>query len=658
MERSRVLVGWCTLALLIPACVGSPAVADQEVQPTAGGAIGSAVVGTGPFTLEDAASVRQPRQPLLSADASHFVYLLGDTLWIRSLGRDGRSGPRRAIAGDVTNVGSYDRPFVAMTPDARRLVVRTGSGGVHEGGVPLVAELHNEGGPRPLLPDSLVQRLQTFRHWAAGGPAWSPDGSRLAFLAADTTQASSDLQVYVVRWPEGQVAKWTDDDAMKYSVAFSPDGRWLAVATGRGSKEVATVSLFDVDEGAASRAVIAEGPDRYYHDLLWAPGSERLLAQSASYSPLLLELDGDGEARPVDVALPTARYRGWTPDGEALLTIVREGMRLTPAIVRIDDGRKQLLTREDAVVRPVGVGGSPARSILLYSRETGEEPRDLWAAPLSAAAGALATPSRVTDANPGLAPRIPAEVRIHSWKAEDGTELQGQLFLPRGRSGPFPLVVIPYGSFSADFPRSEYFLELGILPLVSRGWAVVRPNTRGRASDSSPVGQYGKIQLIDTSHLLSDLTARHLIDPERVAVVGHSHGGSLAYYFAAHSDQFCAVTAINGRADWTAQAEYGDPYLVQALGGSPDEVPHVYAAGSPVEKAGDVSAALLAIAGRKDTQILPSNAEEMVRAVRTAGGEAELIVFEEAGHLFPEPGERRAIWERIFDLLYQHCADG
>ncbi|MFW6079035.1 MAG: alpha/beta hydrolase family protein, partial [Gemmatimonadota bacterium] len=270
-------------------------------------------------------------------------------------------------------------------------------------------------------------------------------------------------------------------------------------------------------------------------------------------------------------------------------------------------------------------------------------------------APALLEPHRLTDANPGLSDRVPARASIHRWTAEDGTELETQLFIPRGRPGPHPLVVIPYGGYTAGFPESEYFLDLGVLPLVSRGWAVVRPNTRGRAGDTSPVGRYGEIQLVDTHALVDDLAAAGIVDPARVAVIGHSHGGSMAHYYLTHSDRFCAVTAINGRADWIAQAEHGDGYLVNAMGGSPDELPDLYAAASPVANVDAVTAPLLAIAGRRDTQIPAWNAESMVSSLTERGHSAELLVFEEEGHLFANAENRRRIWDRIFALLDRAC---
>lgn len=107
-----------------------------------------------------------------------------------------------------------------------------------------------------------------------------------------------------------------------------------------------------------------------------------------------------------------------------------------------------------------------------------------------------------------------------------------------------PVVLVPYGGYSDTFPESEYFLSRGILGLVMRGFIVVRPNTRGTADDSRDQGRYGEVQLQDTQLLLARLSAEKLIDPNRVALLGHSHGAAMVYYYMTHANAFCAGVAV------------------------------------------------------------------------------------------------------------------
>lgn len=232
------------------------------------------------------------------------------------------------------------------------------------------------------------------------------------------------------------------------------------------------------------------------------------------------------------------------------------------------------------------------------------------------------------------------------------------MFVPvDARSGaPLPLIVMPYGAYVNAFPDLDYSLDRGIFPLIERGYVVVRPNTRGISSDQRDRGQYGRPQLEDTERLIASLANGGIIDRDRVAVIGHSHGGAMAYYYLTHSRAFCAAIAVNGRADWILQARHPyDGLLPGILGGTPDERPDVYAAFSPAANARQATAPLLAVVGGQDGQILPQNGPTMVDSMRVAGKQAELLVFPDDGHeLGAESSER--FWNRTFGFLEEHCA--
>ncbi len=150
------------------------------------------------FSWADMQRVREPRLVTLSADGRWIAFAVGDSLWISSA----RAVAQRLDPGrTLVSVGmarqlSVRRPFVAWPADGTRLAFRTGSGGVYGQGTPMIADVRSGVRVTALLPDSLLGRLNTFRHSAAGGPSWDPDGSRIAFLAEDTTH-DADLEVYV-----------------------------------------------------------------------------------------------------------------------------------------------------------------------------------------------------------------------------------------------------------------------------------------------------------------------------------------------------------------------------------------------------------------------------------------------------------------------------
>lgn len=247
--------------------------------------------------------------------------------------------------------------------------------------------------------------------------------------------------------------------------------------------------------------------------------------------------------------------------------------------------------------------------------------------------------------------------KIYRWAAADGKPLGAKLYLPArsGTNSPVPIVVVPYGGYLNEFQDPRDFMMSGLLKLIRLGWGVVFPNTRGSASEQNRIGHYGDLQLQDTELLLRDLSQQHIIDSSRIAVFGHSHGGSLTYYYAGHSTMFCAAVAINGRADLIMQANSGDDYLIQQLGGSPEKVPDVYTKFSPIESIQSIQVPVLAVAGKLDTQILPENATSFVSKLQSIGKKAELLEFSDEGHLITRPKNIDILWQRVNSFLADSC---
>jgi len=607
------------------------------------------------FTLTDSRQVRQPFHATLSPDGKWVAFGLADSLWISST-HPKISGNEitRPIAAGLQSQVSFSNPFVAWSPDSRQLLFRAGEGV----GVPLVASINNKDEIHPLLPDLLTAELKTFQNWAAGGPSWSFDNNRVAFLAWRANQSSQGLQVYVANSETGQVEKWTTDEQSKFSVAWSPDGRWLAFTAGSFGGKTGRIALLPAEAKLQGDPItLIDGEANLYRDLLWSPDARYLLARTLDSTPILLEVYPDGSFQRVDTSLPPHRYIGWTSDQKALFTTISEGMSTRLSLVDITTGEIKHLTRADNFYRAVGIANTNSINFLVFTAESGSFPRDVWSAIVESKEPYLSARHQITNANIWLGSIALAQAEIYRWQSGKGDTLEAQLFLPphfrRGfRQKSVPLVVIPYGGYVNEFPKGEYFLTQGIQVLAAKGYAVVLPNTRGISNDSQPDKRYGEPQLADTHLLLDALIQDGLVDPNRVATMGHSHGGAMVYYYLTHSDRFCAGIAVNGAADWVFQAKLRRMSgLPGGMGGMPKELPEKYQEFSPLLNANAVKSPLLAVAGKHDTQILPQNALVMVDTLKALGKQAELLYFEDEGHLIAKPENQELFWQRVLDFL-------
>ena len=73
-----------------------------------------------------------------------------------------------------------------------------------------------------------------------GEPAWSPDGTRIAF----SSSRDGDLDIYLLELASGALRRVTDDPAADYQPAWAPDSRQLAFTSWRdGNQEIYAVSL-------------------------------------------------------------------------------------------------------------------------------------------------------------------------------------------------------------------------------------------------------------------------------------------------------------------------------------------------------------------------------------------------------------------------------
>ncbi len=101
-------------------------------------------------------------------------------------------------------------------------------------------------------------------------------------------------------------------------------------------------------------------------------------------------------------------------------------------------------------------------------------------------------------------------------------------------------------------------------------------------------------------------------------------------------DVFAAGTSSFGISDLVKLGEFThkfeSQYLTKLAGGTPDDVPEVYKARSPINQAQHIKAPLLVLQGSLDAVVPPEEAELIVANIKARGGRVEYTVFEGEGH--------------------------
>src|SRR2546428_1196210 len=291
------------------------------------GAFAQTQTRNGPSQASGTVVLAQPERVVASANGGIIAYVRGDVLWAQRLAASGSPvGIPIKVASGMRRDWGYRREFEAFSPNGSRLAFRTGHGGLSDQGEPWMASFDSRGrvSTKRLVTAALSSRLQTFRHFAQGGAAWSRDNRHVAFPAIDTKR-DQNLQVYVVDTETGTVERWTDDSSWKFFVAWNPDGRRLAVGTGDPTSRPATATLLLLNSpGNAHEIIRVQG--RWFTDLLWSLDGTRLLAARDVGSPLLAHLVSEWSAQAEETPLPRLDFVAFTPDGGALVARRLEGM--------------------------------------------------------------------------------------------------------------------------------------------------------------------------------------------------------------------------------------------------------------------------------------------------------------------------------------------
>ncbi|TDI68067.1 MAG: S9 family peptidase [Bacteroidetes bacterium] len=250
------------------------------------------------------------------------------------------------------------------------------------------------------------------------------------------------------------------------------------------------------------------------------------------------------------------------------------------------------------------------------------------------------------------------ENKIVKYQREDGIELSFQLLLPLGyKEGTrVPTVVYAYpleysGGKTAGQVRgsSNRFMRIygpSHKYFLMRGYAVLDNTAMPMVGDPETVYDTFVPQLVaDAEAAVAKAIDMGIADPDRIGIIGHSHGGLMVANLLAHSDLFCAGIARSGSYNKTNQ-----PYGFQGERRSLFEATKSYIDCSPTFFADKVNEPILIIHGDDDSNpgTLTFQSEVFYEAVRGSGGTARLVLlpFEDHGYRAKESIEH-VLWEQM-----------
>jgi len=488
-----------------------------------------------------------------------------------------------------------------------------------------------------------------------GGTLLSRDGALLAYTS--TARNGTDRDIWVRDTKAGTSRPLVTAGGSWGAADFSPDGKRLLVTkyvsaneSYPGVVDVASgkLTLFPVDGGKAAFGDFKFAPDG---KAVYFVSDEPLDGKPVEFRTLRYHNPATNDLKPLTAQIP------WDVDA---FEIADDGRHL--AYVTNEDGIDRLHVlalpghAEIALPQlPVGlIGGldfSPDGARLGLSLNTATSPSDVHVLDLATGRLTRWTQSEVggLDTNAFVAPTL---IRFPTFDQVDGGISNGSrrtipafYYKPaKMRSGAKLPVIInihggPEGQALPSFsPNAQYLAnELGVAVLV--------PNVRGSSG-------YGKTYLTldnaekredsvkDIGALLDWIATQPDLDASRVGVTGGSYGGYMVLASLMHySDRIKAGVDVVGISHFGTflnntesyrrdlrRAEYGDE-RDPAMKAVFDRI-------SPLNNAQKITSPLFVAQGRNDPRVPYTEAEQIVKAVRSNGQPVWFLMFNDEGHGF------------------------
>jgi dipeptidyl aminopeptidase/acylaminoacyl peptidase len=549
-------------------------------------------------------------------------------------------------------------------------------------------------------------RLITAGNDPVGAMAWSPRSDLLAFTLLPG--GGLNAQVYVSRADGSGLRRLTDGGKENNSLGpWSDDGRRLALASNRRS--AATMDVYLADPVSARMEMVAElggvggiasigrdnrrvvlsrlksrgdnnlylldlatrqealltphDPPGQFSDGQLSPDGHTVYLSSNKDRDLQafarIRLDANGAPGPIEVVAERAdaELEGFEIDhaGRSAVLVWNVGGRNELAFVDLATGRSHPGPALPAELVS-GTTYSPDDRLLALTVAGAASPADVWI--LDVATDTFRQLTFASHAGVDLSALVKPE--LVRYRAEDGLELSGWLYRPRGASGPGPYVLSfhggPEGQERPAF-RSDY------QALLAQGIGVFAPNVRGSAGFGKRFvnldnGERRFAGVRDIKASADFLVAQGIADRRRLGIAGGSYGGYMTMagvtefpdLFAAGVNSFGIVnfaTFFEHSEPWMAAistVEYGDPVtqkdLLERL--------------SPIHKLDRIKAALMVQHGANDTNVPVIEAEQIVERLKGRGVAVDYVLFPDEGHGWRKVSNRVRSTREMVEFFRKH----
>lgn len=495
-----------------------------------------------------------------------------------------------------------------------------------------------------------------------GGINWSNGGDRIAYASTRRNGADRDVWVMDPRTPSTDrlvlqnagggwgVGDWSPDDKTLLV------GEYLSVNESR---------LWLVDLVTGTKRLLT--PARDGEQVAWSGGEF-----SADGRTVFATSDAGGEFQAiVSVDVVTGRVTPvvadipWditsfdlAPNGATIAFVVNEAGIARLHLLDVASGRHRLV--ESIPLGQIGgVAWRPNGAELALTIASSKFPADVFSLDVSSGQLTRWTESEIG----GLDPASIGEPSLIKWNSFDGREISGFYYRPPARfTGKRPVIINihggPEGQSRPGFQgRNNYYMnELGV--------AMIFPNVRGSTGFGKTFvkldnGVKRVDSVRDIAALLDWIATQPELDASKVLITGGSYGGYMTLMVATmFNDRICCSVDVVGISNLATflqntesyrrdlrRAEYGDERdpAMRAWMDSTAALTNVASIAKP----------LFVIQGANDPRVPRSEAEQIVRAVRSNRGPVWYLLAMDEGHGFRKKNNADAQYYATIQFVRQ-----
>ncbi len=443
--------------------------------------------------------------------------------------------------------------------------------------------------------------------------AWSPDGSRLAFVTAineDADVRRDQAQLYSISATaeniplhSAEFTQITHHAGQLYMPVYSPDGQSIAF--------LGTENSFDFWQNTNLFIVSADG------------GEARNLTQASD----------------LDIGSNTINDIGGTPTRLPLFSADSSHIYFQAARygkqplkkINIDTGTITNLIKGDVI----GLFDVSAETnTIAYFKATLDDPGQLAVCDLDGNDERI-----LTNLNPWLKEIDLGEIEELWVENADGYKIQGWILKPPNfdYSKQYPSIFEIHGG-----PQTQYgrFFMHEFYYLAAQGYVVYFSNPRGgqgygEKHSKAIYGQWGSIDYQDLMAWADYMEKQPFTDPERMGVTGGSYGGYMTTWIIGHTDRFKAAVAQRNVTNWTSMWGSADfNFLWVDLTGDPHPWEDIQRnwEHSPIAHLHNATTPTLFIHSLMDFRTHFEQTEQAYSVLKFKGIDTELIAFPDESH--------------------------